>query len=166
MRRALRISIIAVVILALPAFFLYALVIYPVIRPTLWRWESTSALQNANDEASLRKAVGGLGAFVPLQDGSWIAIRYNDTHAGSNDSLAIARDSAGGWFESTHHYCAELGGFGRWVEAQESGDPLEIEMFEGMTFDNGHGDLRDIYTAPDLASARAALLAAGFKQSD
>jgi hypothetical protein len=105
--RASKVSLVALFAI----FAALALMVF-VLEPMTWKWrvrrESLSILGAATSTNALLEAVGHLGIFISLQDGSWIAIRYRDTHGGRIDSMAIARDSGGGWFESTEHYCATV----------------------------------------------------------
>jgi hypothetical protein len=76
------------------------------------RTHAVKVLANARTAQELRKAVGGLGVLLVCQDGSWIAIRYDDSHeANSFWSCALAFDSDGNWYESNYHFCGNLGGY-------------------------------------------------------
>jgi hypothetical protein len=156
------IAIIVALLAGLVCFF-----VFPFWRPMVWRSQSVKALSAANDETALREAVGSLGVFIPVKDGSWIAIRYTDSHSGYIFSMAIARDSGGQWFESKYHFCGEFRFFDQWVRAQsQPADSAERLNAAAYVFDDEHGDLRDIFNAPNLPKARAALLRAGFRPID
>lgn len=43
--------------------------------------------------------------------GPWVALMYADSHNGSIESLAVARDSYGNWYRSTHHFCGAFSGY-------------------------------------------------------
>ena len=83
------------------------------IAPFIWRSknrsESIAVLKQAIGPEQQEHIAGESGLAVTYPDGSWLTIRYRDTHGGPVSSIAIAHDSAGGWHESTEHYCALLG---------------------------------------------------------
>src|SRR5262245_49751225 len=76
-----------------------------VIEPAIWRWNARRkafALLGAAKSPGALEAVASQGISLPLKEGSWIAIRYRDQHAGSISSfvggissLAVAHDSGG-----------------------------------------------------------------------
>jgi hypothetical protein len=103
------------ILLGLLAVLLLLLLLVFVVEPMTWHWrvrrESIATLSAAKTTNELQQAVGGLGIFIPIRDGSWIAIRYRDTHAGRIASLAVARDSGGSWFESDYHFCGAFAGY-------------------------------------------------------
>jgi hypothetical protein len=70
-------------------------------------------LADAESPEDIRNSVGPLGTVLVLQDGSWIAIHYRDSHGLVPWSYAIALDSAGQWYESDRHYCGYLSGADR-----------------------------------------------------
>lgn len=122
--RALKVALVGM--LALLAALVIVLFVF---EPMTWQWRvrkgSVSILRAAQSTNELRDAVGYLGIFIPQQNGSWIAIRYRDTHAGRVESLAIARDSGGGWFESTNHFC---GTFLIYQREQAREEALRVEL--------------------------------------
>jgi hypothetical protein len=75
--------------------------------PAMTRNRVREALSNAKP-SELGEAVGPLGAVLHFKDGSWIAIGYRDDHSLLPWSVAVARDSGGGWFESAEHFCGHL----------------------------------------------------------
>ncbi len=44
-------------------------------------------------------------------DGPWVALMYADSHNGSIESLALAKDSYGHWYRSEYHFCASFSGY-------------------------------------------------------
>jgi hypothetical protein len=125
-----------------------------------WRTESIAALQAARTTDQLEQAVGRLGVYVPLADGSWIAISYHDTHSGTIASLAIARDSGDNWYESTEHYCGSLRGLTLRIEQEQAQVPMDERSLTEVPCDEG--DLCDLYRSADLDEARAFLQQIGF----
>lgn len=150
-----------------------------VIGPTTWhlrtRHDSIKQLKEAETTGQLTNAVGSLGLFIPLTNNAWIAIRYRDSHSGAVRSLAVARDSGGGWFESDRHFCGTLRSWPRiknLVAAEEEQRKLTPEWFTNRVSraesDNGsfpsYKEMMAIESAPDLESARAALKKIGFTE--
>jgi hypothetical protein len=103
------------ILLGLLVFLVLLLLLVFVVEPMSWHWrarrESVTILTAAKTTNDLQQAVGGLGVFIPIRDGSWIAIRYRDTHAFRVASLAVACDSGGSWFESDHHFCGAFAAY-------------------------------------------------------
>ncbi len=151
------------------------LVLWPfVVDPAMWHWrvrqESVAILSAAESPSDLQQAVGSLGIFIPLHDGSWIAIRYRDTHAGRLYSLAIARDSGGNWYKSTYHFCGSFNIYRierKWqeddqlerAESGETGPSPAIRSKGSETL----ATLDAVFSAPSLESGRRQLLKLGFK---
>jgi hypothetical protein len=81
----------------------YAFYFHAFIDPVVERQRARLALADSAT-TNLETAVGPLGTVLLLRDGSWLAIRYKDSHAYPAWSLAVARDSGGTWFESTEHF--------------------------------------------------------------
>ncbi len=130
------------------------------------RAESLRLLRNAETRAELEQAVGDLGVFLPLKDGPWIAIRYRDSHGWPMWSQAIARDSGGQWYESREHFCGVFLGYRQY--------PSTIR--EMVQYDIAAGrdtapttrlfapspEIDAVGSAPDLPTARTALIKLGF----
>jgi len=161
------------ILLGVLAVTLVVLLLVFAVEPVTWHWrvrrESLSALATASSSNELRQAVGDLGIFIPIRDGSWIAIRYRDSHAGRIASLAIARDSGGGWFESDVHFC---GAFNAYNHERQSLDEIRSELARlGETDTNMTSRARSeifvaldtIYAARSLQAARQPLLKLGFE---
>lgn len=73
------------------------------------RSRSIAKLAGATSIEELDKVTSGLGVHLRLSDGSWIAIRYWDSHALTNFySCAVALCSDGSWYESDWHFCGTL----------------------------------------------------------
>jgi hypothetical protein len=165
----------AVSILTVAGFLYYE----EVISPKMWypwtRNDSIRILTAAQTKNDLKQVLSW-GAFIPLTNGSWIAIRYRDSHLGGIFSCAVARDSGGGWFESDRHFCGSLSGFwselkireGMTKEEMLAADirPLTNLVYLGRS-DYSHvptiDELEPIALAPDLESARRELVRVGFR---
>jgi hypothetical protein len=113
--------------------------------------ESVAALAKANNPAELATAVGDLGVVLDIGSGGWVAIRYADSHTRPGWSVAVARDSGGGWFVGREHYC---GLFRTYRLARAAGrDPPPPEL----------AGLLAVEAAETLDEARAALQRLGFR---
>ena len=108
MKRIIKTGFFAIIAL-IGLLLVYTFLIEPVIWRSKNRSELIAILKQAIGPDQQEPIAGGTGLAVTYPDGSWLTIRYRDTHAGSVSSIAIAHDSAGGWHESTEHYCALLG---------------------------------------------------------
>ncbi len=144
-----------------------------VVEPMTWHWrvrrESIATLTAAKTTNGVQNAVGRLGVFIPIRDGSWIAIRYRDTHAFTVASLAVAHDSGGGWYESDHHFC---GAFASYRQDRRRMDEIRSELVklgevETNVITSARPDifltLDAIASADSLEDARAQLLKLGFE---
>lgn len=141
-----------------------------------WAWTarrtSIQLLSAARTTNELQQAVHSLGAFITPTNGGWLAIRYRDKHGGRLQSIAIAHDSEGRWFESRHHWCGTIGrvakdvSYGMSVVAAEKA--LEAELRNpGATYREprvNHLKLLHVFAASNLDEARRSLLAAGFQE--
>jgi hypothetical protein len=78
------------------------------VDPLLVRIKSKRLLLSAKAPADFEKAVGPLGIFLQMTNGDWVAIHYEDSHAGLGWSQAISFDSSGAWFESQRHFCGQF----------------------------------------------------------
>jgi hypothetical protein len=147
------------------------LVVFPgyvaaVVGPLFDRIHARRALSHAKTPEELRTAVGKWGAFFPLRDGSWVAVRYTDTHAAPGYSCAVAHDSGGQWFYSRHHFC---GRFRSYLQLEKqmresaavTGDS-EADVQSRMS--RHDAQVFGLATATNLAAARAQLLTLGFSQ--
>ncbi|MEZ5326703.1 MAG: hypothetical protein R3F19_16780 [Verrucomicrobiales bacterium] len=144
-----------------------------VVEPATWHWrnrrEALTMLSAAKTTNELQQAVGGLGIFIPLRDGSWIAIRYRDTHAGRIESLAVARDSGESWFESDHHFCGAFSAYahdGRLLEEIRS-ELAKLGERDTNTTSRARSEifvaLDAVFDAPSLEVGRQQLLKLGFE---
>jgi hypothetical protein len=149
----------------LTLFLIAASILYILLAPAHWysneRRKAISILSAAQTPKDLTNAVGYLGIVLHLTNNAWIAIRYRDVHGPKIDSIAIARDSGGAWFESDRHFCGTLA---YWPKLKDS-----VEAFpDRADADNGmfpsYREMNAIDSAPDLPSARRALVAIGFKE--
>ena len=164
-KKAIKIAVIVVCVLIL------LLVVFPgffaaVVGPPLDRIQARRALSHAKTPEELRMAVGQLGAFFPLRDGSWVAVRYTDTHAAPGYSCAVAHDSGGQWFYSSHHFC---GRFRIYVQVEQQTRELaevtgDTEAQVQSSLSRGDMQMFGLAAATNLAAARAQLFTMGFSQ--
>jgi hypothetical protein len=142
------------------------------------RAQSIRVLETArttNDLQSYEVLQGG--AFVPLSNGSWIAIRYVERRSGAIYYCAIARDSAGSWFECDRLFDASLSEF--WWELKmrqgmsaEEMRTIGIEPWTNVVTigrtNSWHipklDELIPLALAPDLQSAHRELAKIGFTE--
>ena len=135
-----------------------------VVGPPLDRAKAHRLLAAAKSPTDLKTAVGSLGRVFVLGDGSWVAVRYTDSHAYPGYSCAVALDSGGHWFYSSQHFCGRFR-----IYAQTEKRTRE--------FGSAHGDdeatvqraLRDqdqelyaLASAATIDAARTQLLEIGF----
>ena len=149
--------IIIVVCFAIIALVAYGMFLQKYIGPVIERQIARHSFPKAT-AAELEDAVGDLGAVFHFHDGSWIAVRYNDSHSMAPWSFAIALDSGGLWFESTEHFC------GAFKANRDERDMIVIATIDAKVGtaseppDNQpqhRGEwVRLLATSPDLATAR------------
>jgi hypothetical protein len=141
---------------------LYSIYFHAVVGPLVERYRARRALASAS-ATELEHVVGPLGRVFRFPDGSWIAIRYRDSHSSPGWSLAVARDSAGKWFESREHFCGAFVILQDLDEiARQSGDlPLAI----GDPPSNAAEWIRLLAASPDLAVARSLLTSSYFHET-
>jgi len=157
------------VIAAICLLLVLVFVVEPLASHRRVRQAAITALSTAKTINELQQAVGGLGIFVPLQDGSWIAIVYHDIHAARISSLAIARDSGGNWFESDRHFCGTLSAYRqeRQSRAEMRSELAKLgEIETNSIIDSRSGifmDLDSLFAAPSLDAGRKQLWKLGFK---
>ncbi|MFA6544647.1 MAG: hypothetical protein WCS99_09500 [Limisphaerales bacterium] len=164
-KKVIKIAAIVVCVLIL------LLVVFPgyvaaVVGPPLDRIQARRAFSRAKTPEELRGAVGHWGAFFPLRDGSWVAVRYTDTHAAPGYYCAIAHDSGGQWFYSSHHFCGRFRIYFQFEKrtrelAAATGD-TEAEVQSSLS--RHDAQMFGLATATNLAAARAQLLTMGFSQ--
>ncbi|HWN94909.1 MAG TPA: hypothetical protein VNT99_07740 [Methylomirabilota bacterium] len=123
-------------------------------------------MSRAKTVEDLRAAVGRWGAFVPLRDGSWVAVRYTDTHAAPGYSCAVAHDSGGEWLYSSHHFCGRFRNYFQ-IEKQTRDSSAatgesEAEVLQRMALQDAQ--IFGLANATNLDAARAQLLTMGFKR--
>ena len=63
--------------------------------------------------------------------GPWVALMYADSHNGSIESVALARDSNGNWYHSKYHFCTAFSGY---IGRRESIRKVQ-EGVDGWSFD-------------------------------
>lgn len=147
-KTAIRITVGLVLFSSLSAL-LYAFYLSGYIGPVIERHRARKALADATP-STLESAVGPLGAVFHYPDGSWLAIRYRDSH-GILWSLATALDSERKWFESTEHFC------GNFMLARNLSKE-EPSIFEKLASESDSEDnlllwIHSLDTAPNLPKA-------------
>ncbi len=142
-------------VILLSVFFLII-----IFLPRYYKQESITILKNSKTHDELKKAVGPLGIFIQIKDGSWIAIRYTDTHSIPSWSLSIALDSNGKWFESKRHFCGRLRSYRVIVKKMELLDKKSIDY--DLFMEKHYQELFYVASAPNLKVARKKLLLMGF----
>ena len=167
MKRILKITVVGVLLL-IAAYLLSMFVVYPLAWKSRERKESIHVLETAQTEDELAHAVGRLGIFLTFPDDSWLAIRYRDTHQGTVICSAVAHDSGGAWFESSHHFCGRFMRYPDAVERQKEAEKEIEKLGETFTVDYlvGFEDIHHLATAPDLETARTHLVSLGFRQME
>ena len=176
-RKVATIVISLVVVLGAAVVYYYA-VVYPQNWYSRTQGDCVRILSGAQTTNDLQRPdVLSWGAFIALTNGSWIAIRYCDSHSGGLFSCAVARDSAGGWFESDRHFCGMLSGF--WAELKTrqglSAEEMRATGIEPWTNvvtvarTNSWGvptieELIPLALAPNLQSARQEMAKIGFTE--
>ncbi len=118
---------------------------------------SFEILARAASPEELEEAVESLGLFLKYPDGSWLAIRYRDSHYYPMWSSSVARDSGGSWFTSQVHFC---GRFQYYRHCKEQGE----ELREAFDLDPVRQLVRRLAEANTLAEARQRLVALGFRE--
>jgi hypothetical protein len=135
------------------------------------RADSVDRLASARTAKELEATVGDLGILILLRDGSWIAVRYRDSHALPIWSSAVALDSSGRWYASENHYCGTFKIYrARWdriLEVLSHPDATREEKRDILkSFWDESTELTRIERASSLEAARAALQAIGFRELD
>jgi hypothetical protein len=127
------------------------------------RRESIERLATAPSVEALDEAVGSLGVVLRLEDGSWIAIAYRDSHSAATFfSSSVALCSDGTWLESDEHYCGELGAYRSMRrEAREAADA----GMDASSYDEYFAEhrLSKVEAAPHLGDATDLLRGMGFR---
>ena len=144
------------------------------LEPLLWtgqiKRESIRLLSAAKTSVELQKAVTSLGALIVPTNGGWVAIRYRDTHAFQIQSLSIAHDSDGRWFECNRHFCGRLSSASKNLASEiriraEMPELFTNRMASVSTNSTPTMDeLISLLTATNLDAARKELLTIGFKE--
>jgi len=128
------------------------------------RWESKRILAAAQTTNELSAAVGNLGCFLTFTDGPWMAIRYCDSHGGKLASSAVARDSRGGWFESSEHFCGSFPAAKHLAKTQNILRELGETNVPSHTSGKRETMLLSLMTSTNLETARQDLKALGFTE--
>ena len=146
-------------------FVAYVLLLHPFIDPPFSTWSSVRTLSSAKTPEEFQKAVGNYGIYLPLKDGSWIAIRYRDNHALALWSRAVVRDSGNFWFWSDHHFCGRF--MRRTLDQTDKMRKFEREnggSEEQVAAVGAKDDVWVLSQSATLAAARQKLLAMGFRR--
>jgi len=144
--------------------YVIALVSMPLLLMGLFLWipfcqrnyfeqSARRALSAARNEEELGEAVGGLGIVLKFSDGSWLAIAYDDSHRIPGWSLAIAKDSTGGFYRSKKHFCGQ---FMIYRTLRETHMDLPDDL----------ADIDRLARSSDLTEAREHLKRLGFSQCE
>jgi hypothetical protein len=164
--RALKISIGAAVVIALCGYIYFFLFV-----PYAWRADTRKAsievLSKSQSHEQLEEAVKPYGVLVYAKDGSWVAIRYRDTHYTSPiQALAIGKDSGGRWYSCDRHFCGWLTAFARERARGLSPDLLKdgFPMTGGRKGQVGYDRMEALFSAADLKSLRDALMQMDFQE--
>ena len=151
-------------ILVLASVSLVAYLLAPLWDKWKFERQSLRLLCKAHGVEELQKAVGPLGIVFKFSDGSWIAIRYKDSHAGPGWSKAIAMDSVGRFYESDFHFCGSFMVYRK--EKQRYKGINELLPEEERIRPQFTGILRQIdsiASSPNLPRGREQLLSLGFE---
>lgn len=131
------------------------------------RTDSAKILRRASTDEELKDAAGRLGVVLRVKDGSWIAIRYRDSHGLPFWSSAVARCSDGSWYENDYHFC---GTFSFYTQARDqiaSGEYSE-DFVRGTQDHLASGPTtsacQKIESSNDFATAKGHLEGLGFTQ--
>jgi hypothetical protein len=126
------------------------------------RRASIESLSTALGVDALEDAVGRLGVLLRLPSGAWIAISYEDSHAGHKFfSCSVALCSDGTWLHSDHHFCGEFAAYRsnkEWLAQATTDD--ERATVEAIIQEEA---LHAVESAPDLPAAKARLRERGFR---
>ena len=163
--KALLLFVIMVLVLGINFVQLYPMYRFRFAIPAA----SKQILSEASSTEELEEAVGKLGIVIELGDGSWIAIRYIDSHSGGIFSNAIALDSDGRWYESSYHFC---GRFYAYKLTKKSNQDLVTKLKavgdDSVSFDSmmrEHDEtIFEIENASNLEDAQQRLLELGFRE--
>ena len=137
-----------------------------LLRPPIDRFKARRILSRSHTREELQGAVGKLGGFFPLSDGSWVAVRYTDSHSWPGYSCAVALDSAGQWLNSNHHFCGRFRSFQTETEKYRELDTAlggNGGEFQRMTTEQ-YPEMFALSSSTNLAAARAQLLKMGFTE--
>jgi hypothetical protein len=150
---------------------LMVVVVFPgyfaaVTGPPLARAKARRVLAAAKTPDELRVAVGSLGRLFPLNDGSWVAVRYTDSHAYPGYSCAVGLDSGGHWFYSNRHFCGRFRIYDQVQnQTRDLAAALGADEAAVQASLRGHDkELYDLATASTLIAARSQLLKIGFSE--
>jgi hypothetical protein len=149
----------AIVLLCVVLFFAYVTSLHLFIDPFFARREAQRLLSAASTSQQLQDAVGPLGMFCTFPDGSWLAIRYCDSHAGGIWSIAVARDSGGIWYQSREHFC---GAFSMVRQLQQLSSALG-EAADAPSDERSRW-IQQLSASPDLQTARQRITSRYFTQ--
>lgn len=154
--------------LALALFIALAVLLLvrdPTQVPFLAKRVFAAQLRSVSSPQDLEHLVAPLGIVLRLRDGTWLAIRYHDSHVGRLWSQAVALDSDGRLYQSEYHFCGTLNAYRL---ARDGGKDWPPELAgEGRRYKElqlqGFGDLHALAEASTLEAARQVLPRLGFE---
>jgi hypothetical protein len=144
------VSLVAIVVI-------YTFVIHPITWKIHADKNAIQVLQQVQTTNELAQVVGDLGVFLTFQDGSWMAIKYSDSHAGRVVSSAIIRDSEDQWYSSDYHFCGYFTVYKERVEAAKRIENLtdeDLSKGANSLAMAGFEDIHQLIISPDLKTAR------------
>lgn len=111
--------------------------------------EAVVILKSTDDPKLLAEKVRPRrGTVLEFDDRSWLAIRYDDSHAGTFPTYILARGSDGVWLQGDHHFCAALLTLQQRVEKQKWQQQIGLEY--GRT--NFVGSMTNIWMLADATN--------------
>ncbi len=160
-----------------PLAYLAVFVLQPMLAPGMSRRESIRLLTEAAKEGHPESAANGLGIFLKYPDGSWLTIRYQDSHSAPGWSMAVALDSTGDLYVSEHHFCGAFRGYKHMIALRDPDEILRGEHMDQQADDqlkrqntpepprfSGIMDqIHELASAPDLQTAIPLLLRLHFR---
>jgi hypothetical protein len=167
-RRTIRITaaVVASLVIAFVAWSFYYInsPAYAEARRAHEERNSFQELARCRTVDDLEAVTGWLGVVLQTQDGGWIAIRYRDWHKTGTGpwSSAVARDSAGGWYVSSRHFCGSLQSYRQDREKQK--DNIEVQWLREHS--ESFRKLEAIESCSDVGAAAPLLIDLGFERAE
>lgn len=150
--------------------FVICAVLYPFVAPPVVgrvrlprvEHDAVAELAACTSRSQFDDAVGHLGVVLDIADGSWIAIRYDDSHYYCYSS-ATAVDSKGQWYRSREHFCGLFSIYRRVREDIAACDDQTLVPYLEKRYPE---DIRRIETQTLLPDACLLLIELGFQRID